>query len=412
MPDPSPARRRRPVAVLAHSYYDEDPRVRRQAEALAAAGRPVDVYALRRPGDAPEADLAGVRIHRLDVQRHQGAGLLTYLMEYAAFFVRATLALVRAYPRRHFALVQVATLPDWLVFAGLPLRLVGVPLLLDLHESMPAFFASRFPGVAKGPVRGLLNVAERLSVHAASHCLIVNDALRDRLIAAGLPAGRIDVVPNAPAMALFDPTRQPPRRFMEDGVLRLVYAGALTPTYELAVALDALSEVRRRRPELAVRLDVYGRGDSAAPLTAQADRLGLLGEVTFHGRIPIEAVPAAIARADLGLAPTRRDAFTEASLSTKIFEYAAMGRPVVASRLPLVERAFPPDRLWPYEPGDPASLADAILAVVADPETRDRRVEAMRSLVAERSWEVEAVRYLAIVDRLAADRPRTADRRA
>jgi hypothetical protein len=52
---------RRPVAMLTHSYYEEDPRVRREAETLAAAGRPVVVYALRRPDDPPHGELEGVR---------------------------------------------------------------------------------------------------------------------------------------------------------------------------------------------------------------------------------------------------------------------------------------------------------------------------------------------------------------
>ena len=64
--------------------------------------------------------------------------------------------------------------------------------------------------------------------------------------------------------------------------------------------------------------------------------------MTFHGRIPIDDVPAAVAAADIGLAPTRRDPFTDLTLSTKVYEYAAMGKPVVASRLPMVVATFPP----------------------------------------------------------------------
>ena len=78
--------------MLVHAYYDEDPRVRREAESLVAAGRPVDVFGLRRDGDARHGTLDGVTVHRLDVRRHQGAGLPTYLAEYAAFVGRATWA--------------------------------------------------------------------------------------------------------------------------------------------------------------------------------------------------------------------------------------------------------------------------------------------------------------------------------
>ena len=89
-----------PVAMIVHAYYEEDPRVRREAEALAAAGHPVTVFALRRPGTAPREELAGVEVRRLDVQRHQGASLPVYLAEYAAFLVRAAVALARAHRAR------------------------------------------------------------------------------------------------------------------------------------------------------------------------------------------------------------------------------------------------------------------------------------------------------------------------
>jgi glycosyltransferase involved in cell wall biosynthesis len=390
--------------MLTHSYYEEDPRVRREAESLVAAGRPVDVFALRRPDDEAEAVVDGVRVHRLDVQRHQGAGLRTYLGEYLAFFARSGWAVLRAHRRRRFALVQVHTLPDFLAFAPLPLRLVGVPILLDLHEAMPEFFRSRFPRASSRPVHRALVLQERASIAAASHALTVNDALRDRLVALGVPATRVSVVTNAPSLARFDAAAHPARGFAEDGRIRLVYAGAITPTYELDVAIDAVGRLLARRPELDVALDVYGRGDSLEVLVARAESLGLGERITFHGRIPIEDVPAVVARADIGLAPTRRDPFTDVSLSTKIFEYAAMGKPAVASRLPLVERTFPVGTVSAYDAGDPDALAAAILALVDDPLVREAAVARTLEIVRARSWEREAEHYRSIVDGLAADR--------
>jgi glycosyltransferase involved in cell wall biosynthesis len=395
------ARRLRPFVLVAHSYYEEDPRVRRQAEAIAASGRPVDVIALRREGDPPAGVVDGVRVHRMDVQRHQGAGLGTYLGEYLRFFLAAGAFLARRQPVRHWALVQVATLPDWLVFAALPLRLAGVPVILDLHEAMPEFFRSRFPR-ANGPLaRRALLWAEAASVRMASHAITVNDALRERLLGLGSDPAHVTVVPNTPSLARFDPAAQPARPFMADGTLRLVYAGGLTPIYEVDVVLRAIARLATERPDLPVALDVYGRGDARPGLEALATELGIAGRVAFHGRIPIEAVPAAIARADVGVAPTRRDPFTDASLSTKIFEYAAMARPVVCTRLPMVERTFPAGTVHPYEAGDPASLAAVIVDLVDDPAARDAATSAARDLVAARSWESDAVAYLALLERFA-----------
>lgn len=390
--------------MIVHAYYEEDPRVRREAESLVARGRPVDVFALRRPSDHPQGLLDGVRVHRLNVQRHQGAGLGTYLGEYLAFLVRAAWAVARAHRRRHYAAVHVHTIPDFLALAGVPLRLARVPLILDLHEAMPEFFRIRFPRAANPIAYRLLLLEERLSIRLATAVITVNDALADRLAAIGVPAEKVTVLLNSPSLHRFDAAAHRPRRFMEDGTLRLIYSGALTPIYELDVVLRAVASLGRLRPDLTVALELYGRGDSEPVLRGLAGELEIDHRLAFHGRIPIEHVPAAIAAADIGLAPTRRDAFTDFSLSTKIFEYGAMAKPVVASRLPLVKRTFPADALATYEPGDPDDLAAAILRLVDDSTARDRAVSLMFERVRELSWEVEAERLVELYDRLAVDR--------
>ncbi len=394
---------RRPVAMLTHSYYEEDPRVRREAEAVAASGRPVDVYALRQEDAEPTEELHGVTVRRLDVQRHQGAGIATYAVEYLDFFVRALFALTSAHPRRRYALVQVHTIPDGLVFATLPLRLAGVPVILDLHEAMPEFFRVRFPGLSNPAAHGILALQERFSIGFADAAITVNDALAERLVDLGVPSSKVTVVLNSPSLERFDPGRHERRSFMADGRLRIVYAGALSPVYELDVALDALARIRRDRPDLGATLELYGRDFEEVPLRELAAEHGITDAVAFHGRIAIEDVPAAIAGADIGIAPTRRTAMTDFSLSTKIFEYAAMAKPVVASRLPMVERTFQGGTVATYEPGDAGDLAAQVLGLVDEPLERDARIARTAERVREASWERESVRYLGLVERLARD---------
>ena len=387
--------------MIVHAYYEEDPRVRREAESLVAAGRPVLVLSLRRPELPAEEVLQGVHVRRLDEQRHQGAGLGTYLREYVSFLVRSSWAAVRLHRRHRFGLVQVHSLPDFLVFAALPLRLVGVPVLLDLHEAMPEFFASRFPRATNPISHRLLLLQERLSIAFATHVLTVNEAMGDRLRRLGVRDDKLSIVINSPSLERFDAGAHPQRVFREDGMLKLVYAGALTPTYELDVTIRAVAQVAAERPDLDVRLDLYGRGDSEDELRALVADLGIRGRVTFHGRIPIDDVPAAVAAADIGLAPTRLDRFTAMTISGKIYEYAAMGKPVVASRLPLVERSFPDGTVALYEPSDVDGMARAIVALADDPFGRAAAIDGSQDAVRDSAWEREAERYTRIVDRLA-----------
>jgi len=111
-------------------------------------------------------------------------------------------------------------------------------------------------------------------------------------------------------------------------------------------------------------------------------------------------VPRAVAESDIGVAPTRLDPFTGMSLSTKLLEYAAMDKPVVASRLPTVELYFAPDTLTVYEPGDAESLAASILSLVDDAPGRHARVESTRRRVDELSWTRQSEAFRFVVDRL------------
>jgi glycosyltransferase involved in cell wall biosynthesis len=398
------SRPKRPVALVTHSYYDEDPRLTRQATALAAEGRPVDVFALRRPEDPRVSEADGVRVIRLGVTRHQGAGIVTYLAEYASFLVRVLLALVREHPRRRYAVVQIAAPPDPLVIAALPLRLTGVPVILDLHEATPIFFRTRFPLASNRFTDAVLHAVERVSISLADVVLSVNAQRRLRLLDLGASPAKLRVVPNGPSLARFSDHSWVRRSFMEDGTLRLVYAGAITPLYELDNVLRALARLAIDRPGLAIRWDLYGRGDELERLAALAAELGLAERVRLHGRVPLEEVPRRLAAADIGMSPIQRNPFTEISLPTKILEYAAMGLPVIAASLGGAREHFEPLMLAWYESGDVASLAAAITRLVDDAETREQMVAAAGARARELSWDREAPAYVALVEDLAVRR--------
>ncbi len=393
----------RRMAIVTHSVVEEDPRIRRESEALVAGGWEVDVFSLRGPSDA--ADAAGVRLVPIDVGRHQGAGLPTYLAEYGSFFVRAGFALVRAHRRRRYQVVQIAAPPDPLILAALPLRLAGVPLILDLHEATPVFFKSRFPGATNAVTDAILHLAERISIAQAKAVISVNHPRNARLLDLGYRADKLHVVTNGPSLGRFQPEMHPVRPFMEDGILRIVYTGAVTPLYELDVVIRAIARIRDERPNLPVVFDVYGRGDAESGLRALAADLGIGDRVTFHGRVPLEAIAPAVAAIDIGVSPIRRDPFTEISMPTKALEYAVMGKPAIAADLPAARDHFDPEMLSWYESGDPASMAAAILRLVDQPDAREAGAAAAGARARDLSWDRESRAYVELVDAVAGLEP-------
>jgi glycosyltransferase involved in cell wall biosynthesis len=99
--------------------------------------------------------------------------------------------------------------------------------------------------------------------------------------------------------------------------------------------------------------------------------------------------------------PTLQDGFTELLLPVKLLEYVHMGLPVIASRLPVIERYFGDDLLL-AEPGDAASIAAAIEGVRSDPVAARTRAERASKRLAKIEWRQQRQGYLGLVDGLVA----------
>jgi glycosyltransferase involved in cell wall biosynthesis len=385
------------LAIVVHAVYPGDPRIRRQSDALRAAGHEVDLFCLRSPGEAAEEVDGALHIVRLPVNR-AFTGFAGHLAEYLAFTGLAALRLAREHRRRRYRLIQVATVPDFLAFAALPIRLNGIPLLLDLHEDMPEFFRDRFAHPLLRPLMPVITGSARAAAAVATEIITVHEPLRQLSIARGVPPGKISVVMNSADTALFDAARHPRRPFMEDGELRLIHHSNLQRLYGLDVAIEAVALID---PAVVPhRLDVYGDGPFRPAVEAAIARTGTAGRVHIHGRVPLDDLPALLAGSDIGLVPSRSEPYLHYSLSTKLLEYAAMGLPIIASDLATFRAHFSEAAIR-YVPGaDAPALAAAIRELVADAGNASRLGAEAHRQSAAYAWEVQAARYVAIVERL------------
>jgi glycosyltransferase involved in cell wall biosynthesis len=394
-PAAEPAPRGR-VAILVHALVPGDTRIRRQSDALVDAGYEVDVFALRGRGEAPESREGALRIVRLPVSRWF-TGFAGHIAEYLAFTAVATPRLAAAHRSRRYDLVQVATVPDFLAFAALPLKWMGVPLLLDLHEDMPEFFRDRFASPVLRPLVPLVTAVARASAAVSTELVTVHEPLRRLSVERGVAPEKIDVVMNSADETIFDPSRHARRAWMADGVLRIIHHSNLQRIYGMDRAMAAIAELRHEVP---LHLDVYGEGPWRPQIEAAIVEHGVGDLVTLHGRVPLEELPTVISRHDLGIVPSIHEPYLEYSLSTKLLEYVAMGVPAIASDLATNRAHFTDAAISFVRGGDPRSLAQAIRAAVADPAAAQARADEARRQGAAYAWSAQKARYVALVDRL------------
>ncbi len=381
--------------MIAQTAYPHDVRVRRAAEALRGAGFDVDVVCIREPDTAPALELIkGVRAIRLPIARRRGSRL-RYVVEYAGFFALACIVVSLLHLRRRYDLIHVHTLPDALVFAALPARLLGARILLDMHDPMPDLLASKYGLSDRHPLVRLAAAVEQAAVGFADRVVTVHEPIRQLFIRRGAPPDKIGVVMNLVDQADFPRRLHPPQP--EKGRFIVIYAGLVSARYGLDLALQAVSLLRRDIPGLLLR--IVGRGDYLEDLCHLSRELDIEAHVEFIPQVPHAEVWRLLQEADVGISPHRPE-IAPLSLSNKVYEYVAVGVPAIVPRTDCLQYYYPEDVLRFFNPGDAADLAQAILDLYHSREERQARITAGWRLTDRWNWQEERARFVSIVDGL------------
>jgi glycosyltransferase involved in cell wall biosynthesis len=275
-------------------------------------------------------------------------------------------------------------MPDALVFSALIPKALGAKVVLDLHDPMPELMQSMFPSRFRGAAVTLLEQLERWSICFADLVFTVNIACQRIFTSRGCPADKIRVIMNSPDERVFafkPSTRSNARseRFV------IMYHGSMVERNGLDLAITALPLVRRDVPQAELR--IYGDSTSLLEkLLAQVERDGLRDAVQYCGARTLPGIVAAIDDCDVGVIPNRMTTFTEINTPTRIFEYLARGKPVVAGRGAGILDYFPDDALFFFKLGDVEDLAAAIVRVAHGRDEVDPVLERGQEIYMRHRW--------------------------
>jgi glycosyltransferase involved in cell wall biosynthesis len=386
----------RSICLVAQSVYDFDPRVRRKAEALIGAGYAVDVLSLRPEGGEPSYTVAGVNVRTMPLGKKRGSHF-RYLFEYVAFFFWAAYRLAVQMRTRRYAVVDVNTLPDFLIFAAAPARWMGAKLILDMHEITPEFYMSKYGMTRDSWVVRALTIIERLSFSYADRVLTINEPIQELLVGRRLPRGKSIVLMNAADESRFATSDVSPAADGAPDRFVMMYHGTLTKIYGLDLAIEAFARAHHEMP--GAELWILGSGSELQALADLARQHDVASKVRLPGQVPTTDIPGWLSQCDLGLLPIRRDVFLDFAFPNKLSEFIIAGRPVLVSRLEAIRHYFDDEALAFFEPNEPADLARQMQKVYRDRSLRDRLVAHATRQYAPIRWEVMKQRYLELIDR-------------
>lgn len=385
------------VCMLAYSFYEDDNRVMRYAEALAGRGDEVEAIGLRKPGQPRQSVLQRVRLLSIQERVKNESHQLTYFLRVMAFFFRAMFVLSVRHLLRPYQVIHVHSIPEFLVFAAWLPRITGAKIILDMHDLTPELYAAKFSGTSGSLAFKLLASVERASASFSHHVIAPNHLWQQELIERSVRSSKCSVFLNLPDSSIFYPGE---RSSCESGKCVLLYPGSLQWHQGVDIAIRAFSKVVQRG--LDAEFQVYGEGQAKPSLVELVRELGLEGRVFFHDALPLRAIAEIMRRGDLGVVPKRGNSFGNEAFSTKILEFMASRVPVIAADTKIDLYYFNDNVLTFFEGGSVASLAERMEQLITDRDKRARQAAEAERLVKQAfNWEATAPTYLVLVDALA-----------
>jgi glycosyltransferase involved in cell wall biosynthesis len=383
------------MAVVSFSPFPGDPRPRRAAEVFARAGMKVEAICLMGEEGQKRDTFMEIEIDRIGIKKIRNSKTW-YVFQYCLFILIAFAKLAARSLTRRYHVVHIHNMPDVLVLAALVPKLLGAKVILDLHDPMPELMMTIFNLRRESLGVRLMAWLEKWSIARADAVLTVNRACERLFVSRGCSASKVSVVMNSPDEKIFKYSPAQITKRHSDGAnapFVIMYHGTLEDRNGVDIAVEALGKVLQFVP--AAELRIYGhRTPFLEQVMSTVSDKGLEKAVQYLGPRRLEQLTEAIAECDVGVIPNKRSIFTEINTPTRIFEYLALGKPVVAPRAPGIQDYFSEDSLVFFDLGEVHDLAMKLTWVALNQKEALEVASRGQAVYLEHAWSKESEELL------------------
>lgn len=239
---------------------------------------------------------------------------------------------------------------------------------------------------------------ETRAIQKVDHVFTICEGLRADIVARGIPAAKVTVIPNAVDVDSFMLASPPDPQLLEKwgltGKTVIGFIGSFYAYEGLDLLLDALPELIRQRPE--VRVLLVGGGPQEANLRQQAERLGLANHVIFTGRVPHKEVGRYYDLINVLAYPRHQMRLTELVTPLKPLEAMAQGQLFVASDVGGHKELIEHNKTGIlFEAGNGGALTEALLALLNDRQRwPELKANGRHFVEAVRNWRNSVANYV------------------
>jgi glycosyltransferase involved in cell wall biosynthesis len=285
----------------------------------------------------------------------------------------------------------------------------GLPVVYEVRGFWEDTWLSRYPDAAMRASSELYQRNRALETRymlAADLVVTLGEAMREEIVARGVPAEKILIVPNAVSAEFLRPLPDATTLREELGIKPdepvVGVVTSLVPHEGIGTLLEATAMLRARG--VPARALIVGDGPERAALQRQAAQVGLADAAVFTGRVPASKVRQFHALLDVFVVPRTPDRVCQLVTPLKPVEAMASGLCVVTSEVKALTEIVKHEVTGMQTvPQDPVSLADCLELLIYSPDIRRKLGDNAREWVArDRTWSHNAARYRDAYARLGA----------
>jgi glycosyltransferase involved in cell wall biosynthesis len=285
----------------------------------------------------------------------------------------------------------------------------GLPVVYEVRGFWEDTWLSRHPDGADLASSELYQRSRDLETRcmlAADLVVTLGEAMREEIVARGVPAEKVLIVPNAVSEDFLQPLPDATALRKTLGIAPNEHVvgevSSLVPHEGIGTLLEATRLLKDRG--LPVRALIVGDGPERPALQRQAADLGLGEAAIFTGHVPAAKVREFHALLDVFVVPRTPDRVCQLVTPLKPVEAMASGLCVVTSEVKALAEIIKPDVTGALTiPQDPVALADSLELLVCSPDIRKKLGDNAREWVArDRTWARNAARYRDAYARLGA----------
>ena len=390
----------RVVIVVQNLPVPLDRRVWLEATSLTKAGYSVTCICPKAKGfDKSFEVIEGIRIHRYNLPV-DADGPVGFVMEFAWCFLRTTMKLGRETITNGVDVLHVCNPPESYFPLGWLMKGFGARFLFDHHDLSPEMFDAKFVDGGSSIMRRGLLFLERETFRAADLVITTNESHRQIAVdRGGMDPDDVIIVRSGPDLERLNQV-EPVAGWRKGKKYLVTYLGEICEQDGVDHLVRAMVEVRDRHGRDDVQCVLMGGGPHWQAVKDYADEIGANDVCHFTGRVSDEVLCEVLSSADVGVDPDPFTPWSNQSTMNKIMEYMYFELPIVSYDLKEARVSAGEAALFAPEHTE-SSLADSIVELLDDPETRSRMGKIGRERIeTQLSWEHSEPHLLRAYDRL------------